>query len=301
MATWEPEVVVDEQLARRLLAQFPELDGEDLQLLAYGWDYTVWAVGGRYAFRFPRRQIGIPGTEREIASLPSLAPLLPLPVPNPLFVGHATEEYPWPFFGSALLAGREIADAGLDDDGRVEVALQLAGFLRVLHALDVDLELPVDVNRRADMSYRVPLARDTLAQLEGLDASSQPPALAELLDRAELLPVGEPTAVVHGDLHFRQVLVEKRRVTGVIDWVDICRSDPAIDLSLVWSFLPADRRAAFLDAYGPVTDEQLERARVVAISLCAALACNARAEGLVGVEREALDGLERALDDRIRL
>ena len=301
MAVWEPEIVVAEPLARRLLGQFPELEVEELRLLAYGWDYTVWAVDGRYAFRFPRRQIGIEGTEREMAVLPGLAPLLPLPVPAPLFVGHATEEYPWPFFGSALLTGRETADAGLDDDARLAVALQLAGFLRTLHAIELELELPVDVNRRADMSYRVPIARETLAQLEGLGAWKQPPELAMLLERAERLPAGEPTAVTHGDLHFRQVLVEDRRVTGVIDWVDVCRSDPAIDLSLVWSFLPPERRAPFLDAYGSVTDEQLQRARVMAFSLCAALACNAHAEGLVGVEAEALAGLDRALDERVRV
>ena len=301
MAVWEPEIVVDEELARRLLVQFPELEAEELRLLAYGWDYTVWVVGERYAFRFPRRQVGIPGTEREIAVLPKLAPLLPLPVPAPLFVGQATDEYPWPFFGSALLPGQETADVGLDDDGRLEIALQLAGFLRALHAVELDLELPVDVNSRADMGRRVPLARETLAQLEGLGTWKQPPALGDLLDRAERLPPGEPTAVVHGDLHFRQVLVEDQRVTGVIDWVDVCRSDPAIDLSLVWSFLPPERRARFLDAYGSVTDEQLERARVLAFSLCAALACNAHAEGLAGVEAEAQAGLDRALDDRVRV
>jgi hypothetical protein len=70
MAVWEPEIVVDEPLARRLLAQFPELEVGELRLLAYGWDYTVWAVDDRYAFRFPRRQFGIEGTEREIAVLP---------------------------------------------------------------------------------------------------------------------------------------------------------------------------------------------------------------------------------------
>jgi hypothetical protein len=40
---------------------------------------------------------------------------------------------------------------------------------------------------------------------------------------------------------------------------------------------------------------------VVAFSLWSALACNARAEGLASVEREAIAGLERALDDRITL
>src|SRR3954453_15698500 len=102
MAVWEPEIVVDEALARRLLGQFPDLETGSLRQLGYGWDYTLWVVAETYAFRFPRRPIGIPGTEREITILPKLAPLLPLAVPEPLFVGRPTEEYPWPFFGSLL-------------------------------------------------------------------------------------------------------------------------------------------------------------------------------------------------------
>ena len=106
MPVWEAEIVVDEALARRLLRQFPELEPGALRPLGYGWDYTIWVVDERYAFRFPRRQIGVPGTEQEIAVLPKLAPLLPVAVPTPLFVGRPTDEYPWPFFGSSLLPGR---------------------------------------------------------------------------------------------------------------------------------------------------------------------------------------------------
>jgi aminoglycoside phosphotransferase (APT) family kinase protein len=92
------------------------------------------------------------------------------------------------------------------------------------------------------------------------------------------------------------VLAEGTRLTGVIDWVDVCRSDPAIDLSLLWSFVPPASRGAFLEAYGPLDEAQLLRARVLALSLCAALAGHAHAEGLAEVEREALAGLARALD-----
>jgi aminoglycoside phosphotransferase (APT) family kinase protein len=84
---WTAEVVIDEGLVRRLLAQFPELEIRSLRRLAEGWDNSVWVVDERFAFRFPRRAIAIPGIEREIAVLPTLAPLLPLPVPCPVFVG----------------------------------------------------------------------------------------------------------------------------------------------------------------------------------------------------------------------
>jgi len=293
VAVWEPEIVVDERLARSLLTQFSELEGEPLRLLANGWDYTVWVVGERYAFRFPRRAVGVPGTEREIAVLPELAPLLPIAVPTPLFVGRPTHDYPWPFFGSELLPGREAT--GLDEAARLDAALQLAGFLSTLHSLDLDVELPVDVNGRADMSRRVPMTLELLDELQRLGLWEEPPSVRGFLGEAQGLPPDELTTVVHGDLHFRQVLVDGGRVTGVIDWVDVCRSDPAIDLSMAWSFLPPEGRARFLDAYGPVSEAQLVRARVLAFSLSAALAWNAHAEGLANVEREALAGLERAV------
>jgi aminoglycoside phosphotransferase (APT) family kinase protein len=174
------------------------------------------------------------------------------------------------------------------------VALQLAGFLRSLHSVELDESLPLDVNGRADMARRVPLTRQTLAEIEQLRIWRAPPSVAAILDEAEQLGPAELAAVVHGDLHFRQVLVEGGRVTGVIDWVDVCRSDPAIDLSMLWSFLEPSERAAFIETYGEVSDEQLLRARVLAFSLCAALASQAHAERLVTVEREALAGLSRA-------
>ena len=47
---------------------------------------------------------------------------------------------------------------------------------------------------------------------------------------------------------------------------------PAIDLPLYWGYLPPAGRAAFHDAYGPVDDDALTRARVLSVSLWAALA-----------------------------
>ena len=297
MPVWSAEVELDEGLVRRLIGQFPELPVESLRLLAEGWDNAVWLVDERYAFRFPRRQIAISGVELELELLPKLAPLLPLPVPDPVFRGRPADGYPWPFFGSELLPGRETCDTDLDDDARLEIALQLAGFLRALHTLDFDEPLPLDANARADMTMRVPLAREHIAELERLGLSRVPLRVEHILETAERLPPAELPAVVHGDLHFRHVLVEGRRVTGVIDWGDLCRSDPAIDLPLLWGFVPPEGRAAFLDAYGPVEEEQLLRARVLAFSVWAALAAYAHAEGLPSVEREALGGLERALVD----
>jgi aminoglycoside phosphotransferase (APT) family kinase protein len=295
MPEWSAEVVIDRPLARRLLEQFPELAVESLRPLAEGWDYAIWVVDETWAFRFPRRAIAVPGVEREIAVLPLLAPQLPLPVPEPVFVGRPADGFPWPFFGSALLPGRELGELPLDDEARTQLGQTLASFLRRLHGANVSIALPPDSNRRADMTIRVPKTRRQLGELEALALWHVPASVEKLLAEAERLPPAEHSSLVHGDLHARQLLVgDDAKLSGVIDWVDICCSDPAIDLSLYWSYLPPAGRRAFLEVYGAVTEAQLLRARVLALSLSAALASYGHVERAPTIEREALAGLERA-------
>jgi aminoglycoside phosphotransferase (APT) family kinase protein len=299
---WAADIAVDGNLVRGLLAgQFPELALTSLARMAEGWDNSVWLVDGRWVFRFPRRKIALAGVVREIGLLPRLAPLLPLPIPEPQLVGRAASAYPWPFFGARLLPGREMADAGLREADRRRLARPLATFLRRLHsaevaaAVDPGGELPADPNRRDDMPRRVPWALERLAELERRGLWRAPAGLSDQLSAALDIPAGPASSIAHGDLHLRHLLVaDDGSPCAVIDWGDLCRADPAIDLPLIWSALPADARAEFLAAYGPVTGEQLLRARVLAVFLCATLALYARHEGLPNLQREAIGGLDRA-------
>jgi aminoglycoside phosphotransferase (APT) family kinase protein len=294
MPVWAAEVDVDERLVRGLLAQLG-LEDARLRKLAEGWDNSVWVVDERYVFRFPRREVAIPGVERELRMLPKLAPLLPLPVPRPAFVGKPTDGYPWPFFGAELIPGIEAGMAELDGEARLEVALELAAFLRALHTVELDEPLPLDPNGRTDMPKRARMAREELHELDRLGLWQAPSKLSGFLTEAERLPPPGALAVVHGDLHFRHLLVNGHAASGVIDWGDVCRADPAIDLPLFWSFVPPEGRGAFLDAYGPVNETQLLRARVLSIQLCAVLAHYGHDEGQVEILLAGLDGLERTL------
>jgi aminoglycoside phosphotransferase (APT) family kinase protein len=95
----------------------------------------------------------------------------------------------------------------------------------------------------------------------------------------------------------RQLLVDGEALTGIVDWVDVCRSDPAVDLSVAWSTLDAGRRSAFFAAYGEVAEETRVRARVVAAFLCAMLADWARKEQVPPVLDAAVAGLHRATEE----
>jgi len=280
---WSAEEHVDEERARRIIhGQFAEVAGGEVTLVSEGWDYAVFRVDGEWVFRFPRREVVVSGTEREIAVLPKLADRLPVAVPAPAFVGRPGADFPWPFYGSRYLDGVEATGQPVDP-----VALGAA--LRELHAAEtlaaLGAELPTDPLGRVDMDVRLP----RLVEL-GVEAPA-------LVAAAENLPPARHTAACHGDLHMRQLLVDGDALTGIIDWVDVCCSDPAVDLSAAWSTLDADRRQAFFEAYGDVEEKTRVRARVVAAFLCAMLADWARKERVPVVRDAAAMGLRRAIEE----
>jgi aminoglycoside phosphotransferase (APT) family kinase protein len=297
---WDAEARVDDALARRLIGeQFPELEVGDLRLIGEGWDTIVWLVDERWVFRFPRRTIVIPGLENEMRHLPALAERLPLAIPRPTYLGQPSEAYRWPFYGAPFLPGRELADAMPDDDARAALGKPLGDFLRVLHSLDLDAELPLDPVRRADMPFRVEQTRSRFGQLEEAGIWQPTPLVQDLLAAAAELPPPHAAAVVHGDLHLRHLLVDDEdRATAVIDWVDLSRNDRGVDLVLYWCTLPPAGRDEFRAAYGPIAEAELLRGRVLSIFLCGTLALWGHHERVENVRREALAGLERTLADR---
>jgi len=301
MAEWDPEIEVDANHARSLIeTQFPELGGATIAEVAAGWDNVVFLVDDRWAFRFPRRAIAIAGVEREIRTLPRLAPHLPMPIPEPRFVGRPTEEYPWPWFGAAWIPGGELAAAGLTEAGRIPVGSAIGAFLRELHSSRLSRlvggDLPVDPMRRADMGYRVSFTRQRLDQAIAAGLWEPTADVEGLLQRAAGLPPPPRTLVLHGDLHVRHLLVTAEgEATGVIDWGDMSAGDPSVDLSIAYGCFVGPAREAFVDAYGPIDGLTELRARVIATFLAAALLTYAADRGMDDLRTEARVSLDRVV------
>ena len=251
---WAAERVVDFALAGTLIeSQFPDLRLLSLEPLGEGWDNTAYLANGLLVFRFPRRQVAAPLITTECRVLPRIAPHLPLPIPVPRYLGRPTAEYPWPFAGYERIPGFSADRMNLDDHRRAEFARPLGRFLSVLHALPMgdlggDTLGRLNVERLADRIRRCP---------EGIES-----VVEESLD----LRPGPRTVLVHGDLYLRHLLIDDDlRLTGVIDWGDVHANDPAVDLSIAWSFLPPDARPAFCDAYGPIEESSWRLARLRAL------------------------------------
>ncbi len=299
---WAPErPSATARAATLIAAAFPTLRGRPVEPLAEGWDNTVFLVGGTWVFRFPRRQLAVPGFRRELAVLPRIATRLPLPVPEPEFVADDDPVDPWPFAGARLLPGRELADTGLPDGERRAAAAAVGAFLRQLHAAPTrqaaPAGLPLDPMGRAWPRARIDDTRTQLRQLVEQGTWAGDPGVQALLAEAERLDApARPPVLVHGDLHVRHVLLDDRgSAVGVLDWGDVCLADPAVDLALAYTAFSGPARAAFLTAYGEVDAEQELRGRALGVRLSALLAAYAADVDRPALLAEALAGLRRVV------
>lgn len=258
---------VDVPLVRRLLAaQFPE--GAELPLsrvASDGTDNAIYRLGNELAVRLPRHPGAAESVEKEAEWVPRLAPLLPLDVPLPVALGRPGDGYPWLWTVCRWLPG-ERASMGAIEDLR-DAAVQLACFVRAMRTVDPSGGPPPgdhNFDRGAPLAPRDERVRAALAQLEGtIDVASA----AAVWERSLGAPAWDRAPVwIHGDLHGGNLLMREGRVSAVIDFGGLGVGDPACDVMVAWTFLPAEVRNVFRSELA-VDDATWDRGRGWALSM----------------------------------
>ncbi len=244
------------------------------RLLGRGWDSIVWLFSGGWAFRFPSVRRKTPSSSR-VALLAALAGAHHWrPVPERVErAGEGPEpRWPWTFAGYRVLVGVTGCDLTLSPRQRGASAPALGEALGCLHRLPPDLAgpegPPADGIGRADQGTRLPRLLSLLAALQhdGALSSTQADRLAGSLKTLGAAPAWTGGARwCHGDLYPRHLIYRRGRLAGIIDWGDVHAGDPACDLSLAWTLLPAAARPDFFAAWGVPAPEDLARARFRAL------------------------------------
>lgn len=276
---WHPEHAASPELARQLIeSQFPDLAPVRVEPFGFGWDNTAFLVNRVYVFRFPRRQLGADCLEAEIRVLPRILSHLPLPIPEPQFIGEPTTDFPWRCAGYPLIEGRTACGVCLDDAERERMAKPLAEFLAALHSIpDVVHAAGADLIDRMNVGKRLPGVRERLHRLQQYalvrDLRPFEAIIEEALRVAPAATDRSRCVLVHGDLYSRHLLVNAaRELCGVIDWGDVHHGSPAVDLAIVHSFLPRHAHDAFRRAYGSMDDATWHLACFRALDHSAAVA-----------------------------
>ncbi|WP_020616409.1 phosphotransferase [Paenibacillus daejeonensis] len=298
---WDAEWEVNEEQAQTLIGrQFPQLSSKQVKRLGWGWDNTVFLVGDEYVFRFPRRTFAVAAIRMEGKLLPQLEAYLTIPYPRPLFYGEASEEYSAPFLGYAHVPGD--FPIGLTEDHRALSAETLAKFLRRLHEFPVQAALKCGVQHDhrnlTDIASRKVKLEGFLSKVVEHLSPEESGVIEAYISSLQKDRVEAVNALLHGDLHFKNMLVnENGIVSGIIDWGDLNVGHPACDLSVAYSFLPPYARSVFFETYGGVNEETKLLARLIAVYIPILILMQAIDDGNEAIAAEAKSNIMRALSD----
>lgn len=267
MARMHPdEVNIDIALVRRLLAaQCPQWSDLPIQpVQPWGTDNAIFRLGEDLVVRMPRRARPSDTLAKEIRWLPKLAPRLPMPIPIPQAEGIPTEEYPFHWAVYRWLKG-ETAIA-VHGTAANRLAIDLARFMEALWNVDpTGGPAPGAHNffRGVSLDQRDELTRAAIATL-GRTIDVQ--AVTAVWEAALRAPRWTRQPVwIHGDMDSRNILLERGRLSGVIDFGGLAVGDPACDVMTAWKILPPDARRTFRTALS-IDDATWTRSRGWALS-----------------------------------
>lgn len=240
-----PKMDIGTALVRRLVdAQFPEWRHLPVKPVAFGgWDNRTFHLGDTMAVRLPSAAPYALQVEKEHRWLCKLAPLLPLPIPEPLAMGEPAAGYPWHWSVYRWIEG-ETAKTGHIADLRA-FAVSLAEFLVALKRIDPTAgPAPGQHNfyRGGPLAVYDGEARQAIAALEGrIDTQA-----ATAVWKAALAAGWHGSPVwFHGDVASGNLLVEDGRLSAVIDFGTSGVGDPSCDLAIAWTLFEGESREAF--------------------------------------------------------
>ena len=210
-----------------------------------GWDNHTFRLGTDLSVRLPSAECYVPQVEKEHQWLPRLAPHLPLPISQPVRMGHPSEDYPWVWSVCRWLNGKTANERPVDD--LVALAEALAMFLRALQDADptgAPTPGPHNFLRGAPPGVYDVETQRALAVLHGqIDVR-----IAERIWKAGLDALWEgPPVWLHGDLAPSNLLVDDGRLCAVIDFGQLGVGDPACDYAICWTYFDGKARQVFRD------------------------------------------------------
>ncbi|MGZ3146226.1 aminoglycoside phosphotransferase family protein [Lentzea chajnantorensis] len=253
-------IATDVSLVDELVrAQFPHWHGLPIRAVGDGGTgNAMYRLGDELAVRLPRREWSRDDAVKEAATVPVVAPHLPVAVPEPLALGEPTERYPAQWSVVRWLGGTTAPVEAVARD----TPFRLAELVHALHDVEATGRPWTDYRGRTDAARDDEPVRRCIAELGG------DPRLVALWEEALAAPRWDrPARWLHADLHEGNLLFTGGVLTGVIDWGAAGVGDPAADLMTAWLYLDDRGRRAFRRELAEFDDATWARARGWALHL----------------------------------
>jgi aminoglycoside phosphotransferase (APT) family kinase protein len=246
-------------VSRLVEAQFPQWAGLPVTPVELdGWDNTTFRLGEEMSVRLPSAERYAAQVDKEHRWLPILARQLPLAIAEPLAKGFPGPGFPRPWSVYRWLKGDPATAERITN--LVEFATELAGFLAALHRIDPSGGPAPGTHNFFRGGPLTTYDAETRNAIAALGSSIDTDGAQELWEAALRASWTGSPVWVHGDIGASNVLVDRGRLSAVIDFGGLAVGDPACDVTIAWTFFSGQSRKAFHDGL-PVDDATWARGR----------------------------------------
>lgn len=236
---------IDGVLVRRLVStQFPQWADLSVRPVANGgWCNRAFHLGEQMVVRLPRHRAYAEQVEKEYRWLPRLAPLLPLPIPEPLAIGEPTDGYPLRWSIYRWLPGDTARPENVPD--MVGFATDVGRFLAAMQSIESVSGPPPGPHNFYRGGGLATYNAQTRQAITVLDGKIDVGATVEVWESALATVWVRSPVWIHGDVSVGNLLVRKGRLCAVIDFGNLGVGDPACDLAMTWTMFENGSREAF--------------------------------------------------------
>ena len=258
--TSSQNINIDENLVSLLVAsQFPQWENLLITPVEFsGWDNRTFRLGDNMSVRLPSEEWYVAQVEKEQYWLPKLSPFLPLQIPVPLALGNPDKNYPWRWSIYQWLEGDTATSENISN--LHEFAISLAQFLVALQKINSSGGPPPGEHnffRGGSLNVYDDETRNSIVALKN---EINTDIATEVWEAALNTKWNREPVWLHGDFATGNLLVNKGKLSAVIDFGCSGIGDPACDLTIAWTFLSGASRNAFIKALA-LDSATLARAR----------------------------------------
>lgn len=256
---------------QQLEQDLPELVIQEFKCIGNGWDHIALEVNDEIIFRMPKD--GQFNDEQcrlvayELAVLRKLQPVLPVAIPEPLYIApHGS------YFGYPKLEGMSADEAWpkLTSDDQVKLQEDWVAVI-----MTIERALPAEEARKLGVpSFWL---QEGIHGIHGLlqreNLSVEHRMFAEwTLERAKRLDVNKDPFFLHNDFYLHNMLLDPqtKRLKALLDWSDCCTA-PIEREFMLWHWLPSAQFDAIIELYTRRTGRSVDKEQVKTWSYVEAL------------------------------
>ncbi len=220
--------------------QFKNLSIKEVSL--QGHDHISYRLGHIYVMRFPSDEAYSTQVIKEAEILPKIAPKLSIEIPRPILLLKPNDLFPYHFSIMRWVDGDVYDKKDIDNFDLIDKLATILVELRHLPQFEKWLCGQHNFYRGAHISVYEDETRDALEQLTILEDKE---LLEERLNQALKTEWKDTPVFIHGDIAPNNLLIENRKLVGLIDFGNCGMGDPACDYAIAWTTFNYNERKHF--------------------------------------------------------